>query len=372
MRQIDSHGALPLIEDLYRTCKHERGWVTTSDERSTVTCYPPRTMIETLDGLSKNVSQEPNSETWTQEPRFADEAQKILRVLQSNRDSICDRATLWIPDETPNQDNDLVLVFGLKDKWPELHKVTISAIMPTLFQALQSHNIFRNVVKDLLRNALFGPRNRIFIGRAHFKSAALIDRYFGKQGMLTRNFMTRVSNGSATRRGPWCSGPPIGPGVQACHIITQHHHHVYPVMSGDSDDDKFSLEESNRRLKEAWQSTWSPRNGILLMKNLHEFFDARLFSIHPYTHRIRVFVPYDALTKFNGKKASVHTTIDRKALRHHYTMSCIENMAADRPILDVISPFTSRMTSGKATPLTARTDLPATLTSPTRRHFDAR
>ncbi|EXK76091.1 hypothetical protein FOQG_19149 [Fusarium oxysporum f. sp. raphani 54005] len=126
MRQIDSHGALPLIEDLYRTCKHERGWVTTSDERSTVTCYPPRTMIETLDGLSKNVSQEPNSETWTQEPRFADEAQKILQVLQSNRDSICDRATLWIPDETPNQDNDLVLVFGLKDKWPELHKVTIS------------------------------------------------------------------------------------------------------------------------------------------------------------------------------------------------------------------------------------------------------
>ncbi|KAI3570971.1 hypothetical protein IWW34DRAFT_300418 [Fusarium oxysporum f. sp. albedinis] len=175
--------------------------------------------------------------------------------------------------------------------------------------------------------------------------------------------MTRVSNGSATRREPWCSGPPIGPGVQACHIITQHHHHVYPVMSGDSDDDKFSLEESTRRLKEAWQSTWNPRNGILPMKNLHEFFDARLFSIHPYTHRIRVFVPYDALTKFNGKKASVHTTIDRKALRHHYTMSCIENMAAGRPILDVISPSTSRMASGKATPLTARTDLPATPTS---------
>ncbi|KAH7142419.1 hypothetical protein DER46DRAFT_469986, partial [Fusarium sp. MPI-SDFR-AT-0072] len=36
--------------------------------------------------------------------------------------------------------------------------------------------------------------------------------------------------------------------------IAQHHHHVYPVMSGDSDDDEFSLEESNRRLKEAWQS----------------------------------------------------------------------------------------------------------------------
>ncbi|KAJ9413670.1 hypothetical protein FOXG_21547 [Fusarium oxysporum f. sp. lycopersici 4287] len=111
---------------------------------------------------------------------------------------------------------------------------------------------------------------------------------------------------------------------------------------------------------------WSPRNGILLMKHLHEFFDVRLFSIHPHTLRTRVFVPYDALTEFNGKRASVHTTIDRKALRHHYDMSCIENMTADRPILDVISPSTSMMTSGKATPLTARTDLPATPTSVSR------
>ncbi|KAK2922627.1 SANT/Myb domain [Fusarium oxysporum f. sp. vasinfectum] len=47
-------------------------------------------------------------------------------------------------------------------------------------------------------------------------------------------------------------------------------------------------------------------------------------------------------------------------------MSCIENMAAGRPILDVISPSTSRMASGKATPLTARTDLPATPTSVSR------
>ncbi|KAF4446340.1 hypothetical protein F53441_10011 [Fusarium austroafricanum] len=161
---------------------------------------------------------------------------------------------------------------------------------------------------------------------------------------------------------PWCPGPPIGPGVQACHIIPQHHYHLYPVAGGDLDDDDFSPEESHRRLKESWQSTWSPRNGILLMKHLDEFFDARLFSIHPYTLRIRVFVPYDALTKYNGKRASVHKTIDRKALRHHYEMSCIENMAADRPILDVISSSTSRMTSGKATPLTARTDLPATPT----------
>ncbi|EGU89343.1 hypothetical protein FOPG_20090 [Fusarium oxysporum f. sp. conglutinans race 2 54008] len=160
----------------------------------------------------------------------------------------------------------------------------------------------------------------------------------------------------------WCPGPPIGPGIQACHIIPQHHYHVYPVAGGDADDD-VPLEASNRRLKEAWQSTWSPRNGILLMKHLHDFFDARLFSIHPRTLRIRVFVPYNALTRFNGQRASVPNTIDRKALRHHYEMSCIENMAAERPILDVISPTASRMTSGMATPLTAKTDLPATPTS---------
>ncbi|KAF5019179.1 hypothetical protein F66182_8829 [Fusarium sp. NRRL 66182] len=159
----------------------------------------------------------------------------------------------------------------------------------------------------------------------------------------------------------WCPGPPVGPGVQACHIVPQYHYHVYPVASGTSDHDD-PLEGSYRRLKDAWQSTWSPRNGILLMKHLHDFFDARLFSIHPRTFRIRVFVPYNALVRFNGQEAAVPTTIDRKALRHHYEMSCIENMSADRPILDVISSTTSRMTSGKATPLTAKTDLPATPT----------
>ncbi|CZR49552.1 uncharacterized protein FPRO_15911 [Fusarium proliferatum ET1] len=160
----------------------------------------------------------------------------------------------------------------------------------------------------------------------------------------------------------WCPGPPIGPGIQACHIVPQHHYHVYPVAGADADDD-VPFEASNRRLKEAWQSTWSPRNGILLMKHLHDFFDARLFSIHPRTLRIRVFVPYNALTRFNGQRASVPNTIDRKALRHHYEMSCIENMAAERPILEIISPTASRMTSGLATPLTAKTDLPATPTS---------
>ncbi|KAJ2995682.1 hypothetical protein NUW58_g1202 [Xylaria curta] len=163
---------------------------------------------------------------------------------------------------------------------------------------------------------------------------------------------------------PWCPGPPIGPGVQACHIVPQQHYHLYPSIGGQHCDEDSPVEESSRRLQEAWQNTWSPRNGILLMKHLHEFFDARLFSIHPRTLRIRVFVPYNALTGFNGQKASVPATIDRKALRHHYEMCCIENMAAERPNLDVASPSISRMaTSGTGTPFSAGTDLSVTPSS---------
>ena len=157
---------------------------------------------------------------------------------------------------------------------------------------------------------------------------------------------------------PWCPGSPIGPGVQACHIVPQHHYQLYPISGGQYDDVE---DVSPRRLQEAWQHTWNPRNGILLMKHIHEFFDARLFSINPHTFRIRVFVPYNALIKFNGERASVPATTDRKALRHHYEMCCIENMAAERPNLDATSPSTSRIaTSGTGTPFSARYDLPAT------------
>ncbi|RWA11941.1 hypothetical protein EKO27_g3169 [Xylaria grammica] len=163
---------------------------------------------------------------------------------------------------------------------------------------------------------------------------------------------------------PWCPGPPIGPGVQACHIVPQQHYHLYPSIGGQYGDEGMPVEESPRRLQEAWQNTWNPRNGILLMKHLHEFFDARLFSIHPRTLRIRVFVPYNALTRFNGQKASVPATIDRKALRHHYEMCCIENMAAERPNSDAISSDVSgTATSGTATPFSARTDSSVTRSS---------
>ncbi|KAI0877484.1 hypothetical protein GGS24DRAFT_487861 [Hypoxylon argillaceum] len=124
------------------------------------------------------------------------------------------------------------------------------------------------------------------------------------------------------------------------------------------------VDQSPRRLQEAWHNTWRPNNGILLMKHLHEFFDARLFSIHPRTLRVRAFVPYDVLTEFNGRKASIPTTVDRKALRHHYEMCCIENMAAQRPNLNVALPSISRIgTSVIGSPFSARTNLSATPSS---------
>ncbi|KAM3513533.1 hypothetical protein MY11210_002820 [Beauveria gryllotalpidicola] len=175
---------------------------------------------------------------------------------------------------------------------------------------------------------------------------------------------------------PWCPGQPIGPGIQACHIVPQQHYHLYPVpdsATSPSGGDG-TIKDSPRRLLKAWQYTWSSGNGILLMKHIRDFFDTRLFSIHPRTLLIRVFVPYQALERYHGRKAQVPPTVNRKALRHHYDMCCIENMAASRPDLDMKLFVTSGMstsgtslintsginTSGSGTPFSARTDLPMT------------
>ncbi|KAI2628417.1 hypothetical protein GGS21DRAFT_242983 [Xylaria nigripes] len=65
-----------------------------------------------------------------------------------------------------------------------------------------------------------------------------------------------------------------------------------------------------------------------------------------------------ALARFNGQKASVRATVDRKALQHHYEMCCIENMAAERPSLHATFSGTSELTSFEtSTPFSARTDL---------------
>ncbi|KAM3433127.1 hypothetical protein MY4824_006182 [Beauveria thailandica] len=169
----------------------------------------------------------------------------------------------------------------------------------------------------------------------------------------------------------WCPGQRIGPGVQACHIIPQQHYHLYPVERG-STFDSVDVENSTRRHYEAWQHTWSPDNGILLMKHLHDFFDARLFSINPETLRVRVFVPFDAIKMYHGRKVKVTDNVDRHALRHHYEMCCIENMAAKQPNLEITSSGASRMsTSGVntgimsdiGTPFSGRTDFPMTPSS---------
>ncbi|KAM0664440.1 hypothetical protein ACQRIU_007022 [Beauveria bassiana] len=167
---------------------------------------------------------------------------------------------------------------------------------------------------------------------------------------------------------PWSALQPIGPGVQACHIVPQQHYHLYPL--GDPSD---TTQDSARRLCQAWEKTWSPGNGILLMKHIHDFFDARLLSIHPTTLRIRVFVPFEDLELYHGRKAQIPPRVDRSALAHHYDMCCIENMAAERPSiilssLDATNRSSSAISlvspsSGGSTPLSGRPSLPMTPSS---------
>lgn len=162
----------------------------------------------------------------------------------------------------------------------------------------------------------------------------------------------------------WYFNPSVGPAVQACHIVPQQQYHVYPIPT--------SLPESRqspRRLRQAWDCTWSLENGILLLSHLHELFDARLFSIHPDTLQIRVFMPYDVLLDYHGSIAHLSWNVDRRALRHHYEMCCIENMAAKMPLSEVLASETvsrsaasggiSPFDSGSHTPIISSVTSPA-------------
>ncbi|KAJ3541309.1 hypothetical protein NM208_g4669 [Fusarium decemcellulare] len=168
---------------------------------------------------------------------------------------------------------------------------------------------------------------------------------------------------TAKKGDSWVVSPAMGPALQACHIVPQHHYHLYPIIQSEEDDADRDVADSPRRLQEAWHQTWNAKNGILLLSHLHELFDARLISIHPDTYRIRSFVPYNVLTKYNGQEATIPPNVDRNALRYHYDMCCIENMAAEMPLLT--------LSTGTTTPLSARTDLLMTPGSAMGSQFDA-
>jgi hypothetical protein len=132
----------------------------------------------------------------------------------------------------------------------------------------------------------------------------------------------------------WCFTQAIGPALQPCQIIPQNHYHLYsatpqiwePIFGGDP----------NAGAPQVWAQSWSAPNGILLMSHLREAFELRLVSIHPETLCIRAFVPYDVIMQYDGQKGIVPENVDRGALRHHYDMCCIENMAALMPIVEQV------------------------------------
>lgn len=123
----------------------------------------------------------------------------------------------------------------------------------------------------------------------------------------------------------WWAGDCIGPGVQAAHIVPQVHWNVYP----DKDQGVAALDDFGV-LRDAWTQTWHMSNGLLLAAHIHYSFDARILSIDPDTRRIRVFMPYDLVTEYHGKVAALPPDVDLHALRHHYDMCCLENLAAQK------------------------------------------
>ncbi|KAI0865210.1 hypothetical protein F4860DRAFT_500861 [Xylaria cubensis] len=153
------------------------------------------------------------------------------------------------------------------------------------------------------------------------------------QNSFKHNCFARGNLCAVSRQGqPWCLATPISPTIQACHIVPQIQYHLYPC-----EDDTNTIDTSPRGLLTAWKKTWSPDNGILLGKSLHELFNARLFSIHPTTFQVRTFVPFDMLLQYHGNKAFIHPQTDINALRHHYEMCCIENIAAKKPQIENVA-----------------------------------
>ncbi|EHA58527.1 hypothetical protein MGG_10925 [Pyricularia oryzae 70-15] len=186
---------------------------------------------------------------------------------------------------------------------------------------------------------------------------AIIDSQTGKE--YINNFRSDVISINSPAQcvvtgkgGYWCTGSPVGPGIQAAHIVPATHWSRFPL------DDQQGIADTNNpeNLKDAWYGTYDPANGLLMASHLHQCFDQRLFSIHPDTGIIRVFLPYSLLLEYHGKHAHLAPGVSKRALRFHYDMCCIENFGAKIPLPP--SPVPLSIRSDAATKLPVNTSKP--------------
>ncbi|KAL8383699.1 hypothetical protein RB595_010752 [Gaeumannomyces hyphopodioides] len=138
----------------------------------------------------------------------------------------------------------------------------------------------------------------------------------------------------------WCPIPAVGPGIHVAHIVPQLQYHLYPPEDDDAADIQQQQQQQQQSasvptdLMVAWNKTWSADNSIVLSASIHEAFDQRLLAIHPDSHKIRVFAPYDLIIPYHGHKANFgRCAPDRNALRWHWNVCVIENMGAKTKLL---------------------------------------
>ncbi|KUI70667.1 hypothetical protein VM1G_06315 [Cytospora mali] len=121
---------------------------------------------------------------------------------------------------------------------------------------------------------------------------------------------------------------PIGPGIEAAHIIPQIHWPTCPLEGGG-----IANRENVGELLSAWTNTCRPENGLAMKSDIHSCWDDRIIAIHPETFIIRCFVHYDVINQYHGLKAKldVDAGVDRKALWHHYDMEIRPGGSSNKP-----------------------------------------
>jgi hypothetical protein len=146
---------------------------------------------------------------------------------------------------------------------------------------------------------------------------------------------------------PWVPTT-VGLGLEACHIVPQKHYHLYPLgiggIGGSGLSEAWSSDKQS--LAKAWFATWSAKNSLLLFSHIHTMFDARLLSIDPRTHLIRVFMPYGVLLPYHGTKATFNETKppNKHALAFHWDCCVYENMTAEAQLMPVTRPLSPLLT----------------------------